>query len=134
MMLKVPENMQSIPAPGGSFGLCWSAAEGTDIQSWQLIRCDYPITSRNGAGLFSGGLDLMVARWELHPSCTEVLEDTGGDGKHYIVIGLLGSGQVFFPENMGIDLEGRGRPLSKEPSLQGWVKGIKKKDRHSNVF
>lgn len=135
MMLRIPDNLQSVASVGGPFGLRWSAPEGTDIQSWQLVRCDYPLTSRNAAGLFSGGLDLMTTRWELHPSCTEVLEDTGVEGKNYLVLGILSTGQVYFPESLDVDPDGRGRPLSKEPGLQGWMKGIKKKnDRYSGMF
>ena len=60
MMLKVPENLASVPSPGGTFGLRWDPVEDADVQCWQLLRCDYPVSVRNGAGMLSGGMDLML--------------------------------------------------------------------------
>ena len=137
MMQKIPDTTQSVPSQGGAVGLTWKGIEDQDIQCWQLVRCDYPITARNGSGLLSGGLDLMTQRWELHPSYRAVVDDTGGnDSKHYLVLGLCSRGQVHFPDGFELDPIGEGVRLSKEKSpMQGWVKGVKaKKDRYSGMF
>ena len=134
MMQKVPENLASLADPGSTFSLSWDTVEGAEIQSWHLVLCDYPLSPRNGAGLLSGGLDLMVTRWELHPSCSSVLEDTGVRGKHYVVLGLDPGGQVHFPPGFALDEQRRGQPLSGLPSTAGWVKGVKKRDKYSGMF
>ncbi len=135
MMQKVPEGIASQPGPGGTFGIRWSEIEDGDIQVWQLVRCDYPISERNASGLFSGGLDLMVTRWELHPSVTEVVEDTGVAGKHYVVLGLDSRGMAHTAPDLQVDasLTG-GDALSGLSSQPGWVKGVKGKSRYDGVF
>jgi hypothetical protein len=134
MMQNIPVNIASIPGPGGRFGLCWSVDPDKDIQTWHLVRCDYPITQMNASGLLSGGLDLMLTRYELHPSCSCVLEDSNIDGKHYVVIGLDAEGVLHIPDGLSIDPSQEGRPLSGETALSGWLQSAGKKDRHSNVF
>ena len=132
MMQQVPKNLQSIPDPGDTFSLRWDPLPG--VQQWHVIRCDYPLSEANGAGLLSGGLDLMVTRWELHPTASSTTDDTGVRGKHYVVLGIDDAGQVHLPENFEIATSQTGSPLSEMPALTGWLKGISKKDRYSGVF
>ena len=136
MMQQVPENITSIQSPGGTFALAWDAIEGTEIQQWQFLRCDYPISSRNAAGMLSGGMDLMLSRWELHPTVTEVEEDTGVEGKHYCALAIDGDGALHFPEVFEIDPAPLDSTrLSDLPVHKGWIKGVKGgKDRYKNVF
>lgn len=146
MIQHIPENVASQPDPGGTFAVRWSPVPDEEIQTWQLVRCDYPITAANISGLFGGGLDLMTARWELHPSVLSVIEDTGVSGKHYVVLGVGSNGQAYAapglkldaiapnlqpgPDGDGLD----GIQLSGLPAQRGWVKGKGKRDRYSGVF
>ena len=80
-------------------------------------------------------MDLMLMRWELHPSCSLAIEDTGTDGKHYCVLGQDKQGQVHFPTGFQVvEVPVEGTLLSKTKSQQGWVRGVKNKDRMSKVF
>lgn len=135
-MQAIPQDLTSVQGPSGSFLVRWSPApESAEVQCWHLVRCDYPISVANASGLMSGGLDLMVKRWELNPSVTEVYEDTGVAGKHYTVLGVDADGRLVFPGGLTIDpTASNATALSGERAHQGWIKGVKKRDRHSNVF
>ncbi len=132
MMHTVPENLASVQSPGGPFTLAWDSVNG--VQVWQLVRCDYPLSVQNGVGLLSGGLDLMVSRFELNPSVCAIMDDTGVDGKHYAVLGLTEEGELVCPDNLRIESVNEPLALSSCKECQGWIKGISKKDRYSGVF
>lgn len=135
MMMQTPDGIRSVPGPGGRFGLRWSPLEGKDIQKWHLVRSDYPVGPIQAPALFSGALDLMVTRWELHPTWTAVVEDTGAQGKHYTVLGMDTEGQVWFPADFGLDPTLSGTSLKGEKAQPGWVKAAgAKKDKYSGMF
>jgi hypothetical protein len=99
-----------------------------------VVRCDYPISTQNGAGLLSGGLDLMVTRWDLHPTAVSVVEDTGIQGKHYLVLGMDAQNQLHVPPEFSVAGDVDGKALSELTAVQGWLKGVSKKDRYSGMF
>jgi len=126
----------SMASPGGRVALRWDAIEA-DIQRWHLIRCDYPIGGPPQLkALITGGLDLMTTRWELHPSTTEIVDDTGGtEGKHYYLLGETTRGDLHAARTLRADDSARGSSLKGKKAFAGWVPAVKnKKDRYSNVF
>ena len=135
MNVTVPATIRSLPDPGGRFGLCWGDPPAdAEIQSWHVVRCDYPIGPPQAGALLTGGLDLMTTRWDLHPSARAVVEDTGVRGKHYTVIGLDARGQVYFPDDLALDPEAGGTALSGAKAHKGWMPHRVKKDRYSGMF
>ena len=135
MQVKVPDNIQSVHNPAGRIGLSWGILPDANIQRWLLVRCDYPIGPPQAAALLTGGLDLMVTRWELHPSHHSALDDTGVDGKHYVVLGEDDRRQVHVPPDFRADESATGALLSDETAHSGWIKGVKGgKDPGAGVF
>jgi hypothetical protein len=135
--VKLPEDApSSLPSPGGTVALRWAPIDA-DIQHWHLIRCAYPI---GGApqikALLTGGLDLMTTRWELHPSVTEIVDDTGGTvGQHYYLLGETKRGDLHASRTLAVDAAATGGSLRKQKATAGWVPANRgRKDRYSNVF